>query len=149
MIPDTILKFMAKNILKIREEDKFDFALIGIICHHRDYRLCMSLNNKLEINLSKQDEYVVFNNKRMEDQSFSFYEYVNDEDDRYNLISNKSLKGFLLPEQNQIDYLFLIRYVRMEVDETEILKQLKQIPIILGAYKLDTAKLKSRENLVF
>ena len=140
---------MAKNILKISEEDKFDFALIGIICHHRDYRICMSLNNKMEINLSKQDEYVVFNNKRMEDQTFSFYEYVNEEEDRYNLISNKSLKGFLLPEQNQIDYLFLIRYVRMEVDVTEILKRLKQIPIILGAYKLDTSKLKSRENLVF
>lgn len=140
---------MAKKILKISEEVKFDFALLGIICHHRDYRLCMSLNNKLEINLSKQDEYVIFNNKRMEDQSFSFYEYVNEEEDRYNLISNKSLKGFLLPEQNQMDYLFLIRYVRMEIDETEILIKLKQIPIILGAYKLDTSKLKSRENLVF
>ena len=121
---------MAKKILKISEEVKFDFALLGIICHHRDYRLCMSLNNKLEINLSKQEEYVVFNNKRMEDQSFSFYEYVNEEDDRYNLISNKCLKGFLLPEQNQIDYLFLIRCVRMKVDATEILKQLKQIPSI-------------------
>ena len=140
---------MAKQILKISEEVKFDFALLGIICHHRDYRLCMSLNNKLEINLSKQDEYVIFNNKRMEDQSFSFYEYVNEEEDRYNLISNKSVKGFLLPEQNQMDYLFLIRYVRMEIDETEILIKLKQIPIILGAYKLDTSKLKSRENLVF
>ena len=140
---------MAKKILKISEEVKFDFALLGIICHHRDYRLCMSLNNKLEINLSKQDEYIIFNNKRMEDQSFSFYEYVNEEEDRYNLISNKSLKGFLLPEQNQMDYLFLIRYVRMEIDETEILIKLKQIPIILGAYKLDTSKLKSRENLVF
>ena len=140
---------MAKKVLKISEEVKFDFALLGIICHHRDYRLCMSLNNKLEINLSKQDEYVIFNNKRMEDQSFSFYEYVNEEEDRYNLISNKSLKGFLLPEQNQMDYLFLIRYVRMEIDETEILIKLKQIPIILGAYKLDTSKLKSRENLVF
>ena len=140
---------MAKQILKISEEVKFDFALLGIICHHRDYRLCMSLNNKLEINLSKQDEYIIFNNKRMEDQSFSFYEYVNEEEDRYNLISNKSLKGFLLPEQNQMDYLFLIRYVRMEIDETEILIKLKQIPIILGGYKLDTSKLKSRENLVF
>ena len=140
---------MAKKILKISEEVKFDFALLGIICHHRDYRLCMSLNNKLEINLCKQDEYVIFNNKRMEDQSFSFYEYVNEEEDRYNLISNKSLKGFLLPEQNQMDYLFLIRYVRMEIDETEILIKLKQRPIIMGAYKLDTSKLKSRENLVF
>ena len=85
----------------------------------------------------------------MEDQCFSFYEYINEEGDRYNLISNKSIKGFLLPEQNQIDYLFLIHLMRMEVDETELLIKLKQIPIILGAYKLDTVKLKSRENLVF
>lgn len=140
---------MARNILKISDVDKYDFSLIGIICHHRDYRLCMSLNNKLEINLSKQEEYMVFNNKRMEDQFFSFYEYINEEDDRYNLISNKSLKGFLIPEQNQIDYLFLLHFARMEVDETELLIKLKEIPIILGAYKLDAAKLKSRENLVF
>jgi len=140
---------VAKKILKISEEDKFDFTLIGIICHHRDYRLCMALNNKLEINLSKKDEYTVFNNKRMEDQFFSFYEYINEEDDQYNIISNKSLKGFLIPEQNQIDYLFLLRYVRGPVDDAEVIALLKEIPIILGAYKLETARLKSRENLVF
>ena len=140
---------MAKKIIKISEEDKFDFILIGIICNHRDYRLSMVLNKKLEINLSKQDDYSVFNNKRMEDQVFSFYEYVNEEDDRYNLISNKSQKGFLLPEQNQIDYLFIFHQIRMRPDEQELISTLKEIPIILGAYKLDATKLKSRENLVF
>ena len=66
---------MAKKFLKISEESQFDFLLIGIVCNHRDYRLCMHLNKKLEINLSKKDDYSVFNNKRMEDQTFSFYEY--------------------------------------------------------------------------
>ncbi len=140
---------MAKKILKISEEDKFDFTLIGIICHHRDYRLCMALNKKLEINLSKEEEYTVFNNKRMEDQFFSFYEYVNEEGDQYNLISNKSQKGYLIPEQNQIDFLFLLRYMRGPVDDAELIAQLKEIPVILGAYRLETGKLKSRENLVF
>jgi hypothetical protein len=140
---------VAKKIIKISEEDKFDFILIGIICGHRDYRLSMALNKKLEINLSKQDDYSVFNNKRMEDQVFSFYEYINEEEDRYNLISNKSQKGFLLPEQNQIDYLFIFQQVRMRPDEQALISTLKEIPIILGAYKLDATKLKSRENLVF
>jgi hypothetical protein len=140
---------VAKKILKISEEDKFDFTLIGIICHHRDYRLCRELNNKLEINLSKKEEYVVFNNKRMEDQFFSFYEFINEEEDQYNLIANKSQKGFLIPEQNQIDFLFLLRYMRGPVDDLELIIQLKEIPIVLGAYKLETSKLKSRENLVF
>lgn len=140
---------MAKKVLRISEEDKFDFLLIGIVCSHRDFRLCMELNRKLDINLSKQDEYTVFSNKRMEDQFFSFYEYNSEEDDRYNVISNKSQKGLLLPEQNQIDYLLLIRMNPMRIDEQELIDTLKEIPIVLGAYKLDAVKLKSRENLVF
>ena len=140
---------MKKKILKLSEEDQFDFILIGIICSHRDYRLTMAINKKFEIELTKQEEFTVFNNKRMEDQDFSFYEYVNEENDRFNLISNKSLKGLLIPEQNQIDYLFLIRLERSNLDEQTVLTSLKEIPIILGAYKLDPARLKSRENLVF
>ena len=140
---------MAKKVLRISEEDKFDFILIGLVCSHRDFRLCRELNRKLDINLSKQDEYTVFNNKRMEDQFFSFYEYVSEEDDRYNVIANKSLKGLLLPEQNQIDFLLLIRMYPMRIEEQELIDQLKEIPIVLAAYKLDTVKLKSRENLVF
>jgi hypothetical protein len=140
---------MSKKFLRISDEEKYDFILIGIICHLRDYRLSMALNKELGIDLTKQDEFTVFNNKRMEDQAFSFYEYVNEEEDRFNLISNKSLKGYLIPEQNQIDYLFLLRHIRMQYDENELLAAIKKIPIILGAYKLDAGKLKSRENLVF
>lgn len=109
----------------------------------------MELNKKLDINLSKQEEYTVFNNKRMEDQFFSFYEYLSEEEDRYNLIANKSQKGFLIPEQKQIDFLLLIRMIPMRIEEQELINTLKEIPIILGAYKLEAVKLKSRENLVF
>lgn len=139
----------AKKILRLTEEDKFDFQLIGIVCQHKDYRLCMSLNKKLHLNLCKQDEYSVFNNKRMEDQTFSFYEYVDEEEDRYNLISNKSAKGYLLPEQKQIDYLFLMRLIRRRLETQEVLTALKDIPVVLGAYPLELSTLKSRENLVF
>ncbi len=139
----------AKKILRLSEEDKFDFMLIGIVCQHRDYRLCIALNKKFELNLMKQNEYTVFNNKRMEDHGFSFYEFINEEDDRFNLISNKSQKGFLIPEQKQIDYLFLLRLIRSQMEEMEILSGLKEIPIVLGAYKLEPHKLKSRDNLVF
>jgi hypothetical protein len=140
---------VSKKILRISEEDKFDFLMIGIVCMHRDYRLCMELNKNLNINLSRQDDYTVFNNRRMEDHAFSFYEFISDEDDRYNVISNKSQKGYLIPEQYQLDYLFLIRMYPMRIEASELIETLKKIPIILGAYRLDTAKLKSRENLVF
>src|SRR5436190_4594828 len=35
-----LVSFMAKTVLKIDDEDQFDFILIGIVCHHKDYRLC-------------------------------------------------------------------------------------------------------------
>ena len=140
---------ITKNYISLTDKQKFDFILIGIICEKKDYRISMELNKKLEINLSKEDEYSVFNSKRMEDKTFSFYEYTTENDDRFNLISNKSQKGFLLPELNQIDYLFVVRLLRMTLEENEILNALKEIPIILGAYKLDASQLKSGENLVF
>ena len=50
---------MAKKFIKLTDDAKFDFVLIGIVCNHRDYRLGMAINKKLDINLSKQDEYTV------------------------------------------------------------------------------------------
>jgi hypothetical protein len=140
---------ITRSYISLSDEQKFDFLMFGILCDKRDYRLCMEINKKFEISLSKMDDLSVFNNKRMEDMSFSFYEYYSDEDDRFNLIGNKSARGFLLPELKQIDYLFVVRLERMPLNENAILADLKEISIVLGAYKQDIMELKSRENLVF
>jgi hypothetical protein len=97
----------------------------------------------------KKDDYTVFNNKRMEDHAFSFYEWVNEEGDRYNLISNRCIKGALLPEQKAMDYLLLIRPDKTRIDEAELVAELKNIKVILGVYRLEVLKLKSKENLLF
>ena len=124
-------------------------SLIGLACQHRDYRLCHELNRTLGISMMKKDDYTVFNNKRMEDHAFSFYEFTNEEGDRYNLISNRCPKGVLLPEQKALDYLFLIRPDKTRIDESELLQKLKNIRILLGVYKLEVLKLKSKDNLLF
>lgn len=85
----------------------------------------------------------------MEDHAFSFYEFTNEEGDRYNLISNRCPKGVLLPEQKALDYLFLIRPDKTRIDESELLQKLKNIRILLGVYKLEVLKLKSKDNLLF
>lgn len=140
---------MAKTVLKLSNDDDYDFILIGIVCQHRDYRLCHELNRALSIELLKAEDYTVFNNKRMEDHAFSFYEYVNEEGDQYNLISNRCAKGFLIPEQKTLDYLFLIRPDKTRFDESELITTLKNIKVILGVYRQDVLKLKSKDNLIF
>ncbi|MBL0105673.1 MAG: IPExxxVDY family protein [Bacteroidetes bacterium] len=140
---------MAKTVLKLSNDDNYDFVLFGIVCQKKDYRLCREINLKLGLVLERKEDYAVFNNKRMEDHSFSFFEFVNDDEDRYNLISNRCQKGLLLPEQNQLDYLFVIRPEKVRIDDSALLAELKQISIVLGVFKLDPAKLKSKENLIF
>ncbi|HQV99253.1 MAG TPA: IPExxxVDY family protein [Bacteroidia bacterium] len=140
---------MAKTVIKLTNDDDYDFIVIGIVCQHRDYRLCHELNQLLHINLNKKEDYSVFNNKRMEDHAFSFYEYVNADGDRYNLISNRCSKGVLLPEQKVIDYVLLIRPDKTRIDESELLSNLKNAKVILGVYRLEVLKLKSKDNLLF
>jgi hypothetical protein len=140
---------MAKTILKLDESDPFDFILVGIACQHKDYRLCHELNSNLNIELARHDDYEIFNGKRMEKVTFSFYRYKTGEEDLYYLISNKGKSGLLIPEQKQIDYFLMIKENVRRISETELINKLKNVRVILGVFKFDPEKLKSRENLLF
>ena len=65
------------------------------------------------------------------------------------LISNRCSKGVLLPEQKVIDYVLLIRPDKTRIDESELLSNLKNAKVILGVYRLEVLKLKSKDNLLF
>jgi len=140
---------MAKTVLKLDEEDQFDFILIGIVCQHKDYRLCHELNAAFKTELVRENDLEIFNGRRMEKVSFSFYCYKTEEEDRYYLISNKSKLGFLIPEQKQIDYFLLVRENVKRLDEQDLMNQLKDLKVVLGTFKFDPKKLKSRDNLLF
>ncbi|HOT88984.1 MAG TPA: IPExxxVDY family protein, partial [Bacteroidales bacterium] len=89
---------------KYRLESQYDsdFTLIGIISHQRDYRLIWSINNQLQLNMIKMDDLKIFQDKKNENNFFSFYYY----DDintfkTYFFISNSGQKGLLFPEYKQ------------------------------------------------
>lgn len=140
---------MAKTVLKLDENEQFDFLLFGIVCQQKDYRLCRELNIKLDVELDRQEDYTVFNNKRMEDQGFSCFRYTSPDEDDYLLVANKGTKGLLVPEQKQMDYFLMVRPGMTKTDVTSIGTALKEIRMVLGVYPLEIKKLKSREYLVF
>ena len=45
-------------------DQQYDFILIGIICQHKDYKLCYELNRKLDLNLVKCEDYELYFNVR-------------------------------------------------------------------------------------
>jgi hypothetical protein len=138
---------MAKRKLLLEEE--YDFDLIGVCSSHSDYRLCWGINNALQIELNKGEDYSILEKKDGE-HLHSFYEYYDEENHlEYYLIKNVSNHyQMLVPEKDQIDYFLIIKnnYV-IEINDT--LTRLKEIDSILTAFIFDPNDLRSKGNLVF
>jgi len=125
----------------------YDFTLIGISSHNKDYRLSYEINKALNTNLSKKED--VDFTKKGDKIGFSMYFF---QDEMYEkdirLLSNKKNGRILIPEQKLVDY-FLILYDFDFIEVKEILEKLKNINAILTVFQIEVSTLKSKECLLF
>ena len=73
------------------EKYEYDFSLLGICCHEKDYRLCWAVNSTLDLNLTKsgKDIELIFNKKSKPNANFPIFSYINDvNSNEYYLIGN-------------------------------------------------------------
>ncbi len=132
---------MTKHVLDY--DFDYDFDLVGISCHLRDYRLCWTLNQQLELNMERAADAA--NNGHAEFPVFR--SYCEDTRTTVQLFVNRSDEGYLIPEQRQADYLLMVQdNVRWEMDD--LLDILRSNPHVLMAFEIDAASLKSRELLL-
>lgn len=137
---------MAKLTLEVSYD--FDFILIGISCHEKDYRLCWSVNNALEIDLKKTTDHILELKNQKENQNYSRFEYINEDTfSEYFILANRSENGLLVPEQKQTDYFLIVR--SNNVSAEDIIAKLKEGDFINAAYPIDVNLLKSQHNLLF
>jgi hypothetical protein len=134
----------------LEDDFEYDFYLIGISCHEKDYRVCWGVNQVLEVLLSKEErEIEVFHKKeniRSKHALFSTYDIDNDEE--VHLIANRSKSGYLIPEQKQADYLLMVKGEGiLEIDD--VVPLLKKISFVLTAFNIEVSQLKSKDNLIF
>ena len=135
----------------LEEDYEFDFNLLGICCHEKDYRLCWAVNSTLNLNLSKASEDIelIFNKESKPDANFSIYSYHNKfNSEEYYLISNKCQRTWLVPEKSHFDF-FLIVKSDEKKSYNFYLNKLRSIPFILTANHVVVEQLKSKENLIF
>jgi hypothetical protein len=130
-------------------EPELDFELIGISCHQTDYRVCWALNVQLGIQMTKAKEpFMVSGKKGVVSSIHSLYEWEDEQNfSSYHLIKNKDKNKFLIPEQSQLDYFFVIKGGMNEIDD--LVTQIKEISGILTAVSIDPFDLKSSEHLIF
>lgn len=137
---------MSKFQLKL--EDDFDFLLIGISCHQKDYRLCFELNKALEMDLIRDNDLVI--NKNNERAGFSLSLYHDEENHcEYYLLANKGMHGYLVPEQKTADFFLMMKGAVSADDSYRMVQSLKRLDMVLAAFEIDPQSLRSKENLLF
>jgi len=138
---------LGKHTLEI--EYDYDFVLIGISSHEKDYRICWALNNQLGLNLVKTEALEIKDKKQDDPSFFSLFSFeLPDEFMEYFIIANRSEKGLLIPEQKQVDYFFIIRG-EIENDKVmEMIRLIKESSLVQTAFRIDVNALKSKQNLI-
>jgi hypothetical protein len=158
---------LAKHTLEI--EFDYDFVLIGISSHEKDYRLCWTINNTLNLQLTKQESLEIKGKKQTTPSFFSFFLFEKQDDFiDYAIIANlsesktveqttstlfdaldESDNEYLIPEQKQMNYFFLIRGEIENEEVNEIIQQIKEIENVQTAVRIDVKSLRSKQNLIF
>ncbi|MCW8898464.1 MAG: IPExxxVDY family protein [Flavobacteriales bacterium] len=129
-------------------ENEYDFELIGISCHSRDYRICWSLNNMLKTNFKRTEDYEIL--KRNENIAFPFFEYIDEANNiEYYVIANKSSEGYLISEKQSTDYFLLLKGSITNQFVDTLAKKIKEIDVVIIAHRIDVNELKSKQNLLF
>lgn len=162
---------LGKHTLKI--EYDYDFVLIGISSHEKDYRICWALNKILELDLTKNESLEIKTKKQDTPSFFSLFSFENTEEFlEYFVISNLSENklsaakdttlfakgdkdshsteiGILIPEQKQMNYFFVIKGEVAKKERNEIIRKIKKLDFIQTAVHIDVNELKSKNNLIF
>jgi len=137
---------MSKTLLTL--DDDYDFGLIGISCHAKDYRICWEINKTFNINLVRGRDYEI--NKKNEISTHSFYEFYDEANQiELYLIANKGKKGYLIPEQKTTDFLLLLKENVTGYQTNLFLSKLNNLALVIAAFSIHPEDLKSKQNLLF
>lgn len=137
---------MAKLTLDFEVE--YDFELIGICSHIKDYRLSWELNKSLEFDFQKDNDFEI--SSKGKSQTYSFFSFIDEENHiEYYLIENRNEYGILIPEEKKTDYFLMLRGVVMENQTINLAKEIGKVKHVLTTYVIEVETLKSKNNLLF
>lgn len=136
---------MATHILEYKED--YDFEVVGISSHEKDYRLVWAINKSLKWALCRKPDVEV--HIKSGKSLHACFEYKDPIDKRiYTLIENHGTEGYLLPEMTSWDFVIKVEESYSDL-EPDFYRQLRRTSFVLAAAPLVTEKLKSKQNLIF
>ena len=122
----------------------YDFVVLGINSHIKAYKICWHLNKKIGLNLEMTEDHKTENNL-----FFSRYTFEKSNGISYDLISNRSKKGYMISSHKNLDYFLILRGVNnWKSIKQELLNEIKKINDILLAFEVDVDKIKNKDRFI-
>lgn len=142
---------MARNRLEVSYD--FEFDLVAVNTSVKGYKLAWALNRDLRIQLSKQENISIdFSGGK----SLSISNYACHTEHRtVRLLKNRAddfeeqFNAYLIPELKNFDYFLMVADDSSSFQINPFISTVKQIPFVQFAVSVDTAALKSKDNLIF
>ena len=138
------------KIFKLDQPDySSEYQVICICSSLQDYRLSWHLNKLFKLDLAKSEDFEYLARKTNQSVKSSLYLFSDTKTLLdYQIISNRNPNGFLMPEQKQVDYFFLIRGL-YDLQKTKAMEdKIRNIPNVMTAYIADFSKLKDINNIL-
>jgi hypothetical protein len=138
---------------RLAADYSINFTLLGLTSTSKEYKLAWYINNLLQINLKKQDDIIIqfLNDDKLIISNFLYLS----ENSLVRLVKNKSHQDddssslYLIPELKNFDYFLQISDEAESFDLQEVISKLSKGGVIEFITRIDSEKLKSKENLIF
>ncbi len=133
-----------KTRFKLECTEDFDFAVLAINSHTKAYKLCWNINSSMQFNFEKEEDHIIKG-----DLWFPRYTYVSEEGIEYDLLANRSKKGYLVPNQKSINYFLVVKSDCWNQDKHDFISKLRSTTDVLLAFEMDIENLKYIDRFIF
>ena len=121
----------------------YEFVVLAINSHIKAYKLCWNINNQLGFNFEMTDAHTV-----SEDLELTRYAMRNEKNAKFDILSNRSKKGFLIPSQKSVNYFLVIKDENWNEIKESFLSRLRSVNEILLVFELDLEKIKNSNRFI-
>ena len=121
-----------------------EFSVLAINSHAKGYKLCWNINNFMHMNFEKVEDQTIEN-----EMTFSRYKYSTDENIEYSIVTNRSKKGYLIPDQKSVNYFLIINNQNWAAEKKEFISKLKENKEVLLVFEIDVEKSKYVDRFIF
>ena len=115
--------------------EELGFSVLAINSHIKAYKLCWNINNSLKLNFVKKKDHNI-----KEDLYFSRYNYTSDEGFEYDLLTNRSKNGYLVPNKKSVNYFLVVKNDYWEQDKNMFISKLRNTTDVLLVFEVKNIK---------